>query len=207
VKDRNEAYIESNLTDETLAKIGQFLTKRRLTLHETEECVADGIVALPTGAVTVTSRPMLTSTGDGPIGGTLIFARAFDDAEVERLAKLTHLSVLAAPVSAPDMEKNMASALLRLADGGHVIVAARPHPDRRLHATAGYQRAPDPHRSRHREQCRPWTKPRPLREDPKQGARLRQAERSQLTWRPVNLGATLPEDHPARSIWAVVERA
>ena len=48
--------------------------------------------------------------------------------------------------------------------------------------------------------------PRPLRPDPKQGVRLREAERFQMTWGPIDLGATLPEDHPARSIWAVVER-
>ena len=48
--------------------------------------------------------------------------------------------------------------------------------------------------------------PRPLGEDPKQGARLREAERSQMSWGPIDLGATLAEDHPARSIWAVVER-
>jgi transposase len=48
--------------------------------------------------------------------------------------------------------------------------------------------------------------PRPLGPDPKQGARLREAERSQITWGPIDLGATLAEDHPARSIWAVVER-
>lgn len=48
--------------------------------------------------------------------------------------------------------------------------------------------------------------PRPLPENPKQGARLREAERSQLSWGPIDLDATLPQDHPARSIWAVVER-
>jgi len=48
--------------------------------------------------------------------------------------------------------------------------------------------------------------PRPRGEDPKEGARLREAERSQISWGPIDLGATLAEDHPARSIWAVVER-
>lgn len=42
--------------------------------------------------------------------------------------------------------------------------------------------------------------------DPKQGARLREAERAQLAWGPVDLAATLPEDHPARAIWAVVDQ-
>ena len=47
---------------------------------------------------------------------------------------------------------------------------------------------------------------RPLGPNPKQGARLREADRSQITWGRIDLGAMLPEDHPARSIWAVVER-
>jgi len=42
--------------------------------------------------------------------------------------------------------------------------------------------------------------------DPKRGARLREAERAQLAWGPVDLAALLPEDHPARAIWAVVEQ-
>ncbi|MBI4729068.1 MAG: IS1182 family transposase [Acidobacteria bacterium] len=42
--------------------------------------------------------------------------------------------------------------------------------------------------------------------DPRRGARLREADRGQLAWGPVDLDAMLPEDHPARAIWAVVER-
>jgi len=47
---------------------------------------------------------------------------------------------------------------------------------------------------------------RPVGPDPKRGARLREADRAQLSWGPIDLNATLPEDHPARTIWAVVER-
>jgi transposase len=49
-------------------------------------------------------------------------------------------------------------------------------------------------------------KPRSLGPDPKRGARLREAERTQISWGRIDLNATLPEDHPARTIWAVVER-
>lgn len=49
-------------------------------------------------------------------------------------------------------------------------------------------------------------KPRPLGPDPKRGARLREVERTQVAWTCIDLNATLPADHPARSIWAVVER-
>lgn len=40
--------------------------------------------------------------------------------------------------------------------------------------------------------------------DPKRGARLRRAERSQIAWGRIDLDAQMPDDHPARAIWAVV---
>ncbi len=42
--------------------------------------------------------------------------------------------------------------------------------------------------------------------DPKRGARLREAKRSQLAWGRIDLDAQLPDDHPARAICAVIER-
>ncbi|MBI4842437.1 MAG: IS1182 family transposase, partial [candidate division NC10 bacterium] len=42
--------------------------------------------------------------------------------------------------------------------------------------------------------------------DPKRGARLREADRGQLAWGPVDLDAMLGQDHPARAILAVVGR-
>jgi transposase len=42
--------------------------------------------------------------------------------------------------------------------------------------------------------------------DTKRGARLREANRSQMAWGRIDLDAQLPEDHPARAIWSVVER-
>lgn len=42
--------------------------------------------------------------------------------------------------------------------------------------------------------------------DPKRGTRLREAQRAQICWGRIDLGATLADDHPARAIWAVVER-
>ena len=42
--------------------------------------------------------------------------------------------------------------------------------------------------------------------DPKRGARLREAQRSQMTWGRIDLDAQLPEEHSARAIWAVIAR-
>jgi hypothetical protein len=48
--------------------------------------------------------------------------------------------------------------------------------------------------------------PRSALADPKRGARLREAERSQIRWGRIDLDAQLAEEHPARAIWSVVER-
>lgn len=42
--------------------------------------------------------------------------------------------------------------------------------------------------------------------DPKHGTRLREANREQLAWGPIDVDAQLPQDHPARAIAAVIER-
>jgi transposase len=52
----------------------------------------------------------------------------------------------------------------------------------------------------------PPTEPAGPRTNPKRGARLREANRSQIAWGRIDLDAQLAQDHPARAIWAVVER-
>jgi transposase len=50
------------------------------------------------------------------------------------------------------------------------------------------------------------TPPRKPPNDAKRGARLREANRSQLGWGRIDLDAQVSDDDPVRSIWAVVER-
>jgi transposase len=54
--------------------------------------------------------------------------------------------------------------------------------------------------------ARPPTPAPQVLTDPKRGARLREAERAQLAWGPVDLAALVPADHPARALWAVVDQ-
>ena len=49
-------------------------------------------------------------------------------------------------------------------------------------------------------------RPRRVPSDPKRGARLREATRDQLAWGRIDLDATVADDDPVRSIWALVER-
>jgi sensor domain CHASE-containing protein/nitrogen-specific signal transduction histidine kinase len=59
--------------------------------HETLNSSIVGLTSLPEGPLLFASRPILTSQREGPIQGTLIFARYFDNDEIEHLATLLHL--------------------------------------------------------------------------------------------------------------------
>ncbi len=52
-----------------------------------------GIVLLPEGPMLIVSRPILNSSGKGPIKGTLIVGRYLDKAEARRFARLTRYPV------------------------------------------------------------------------------------------------------------------
>jgi len=52
-----------------------------------------GVILLPENPLMIVSRPITTSSGEGPVRGTLIFARYLDDAEFANLAEITHLSL------------------------------------------------------------------------------------------------------------------
>lgn len=67
-----------------------------ITNTEIEENT-QGIVMLPDGPLIVVSRPSLTSEGEGPINGSITFARYLDDAKIQEFSEITHLSIQAFP--------------------------------------------------------------------------------------------------------------
>ena len=58
-----------------------------------------GLVSTPSGPMLVASRPILTSSGEGPASGVLIFGRLFDAATIERIARQTKLKLSITPVT------------------------------------------------------------------------------------------------------------
>ena len=56
-----------------------------------------GFVLLPEGPMLIASRPILTSEGNGPIHGTLIFGRFLDAYKIKQLSEVTHLSLTVLP--------------------------------------------------------------------------------------------------------------
>lgn len=61
---------------------------------------AKGLVQTSLGPMLVASRPILTSSGEGPAAGVLIFGRVFDAAMIKRIAGEYKLDVTFTPLSA-----------------------------------------------------------------------------------------------------------
>ena len=62
---------------------------------------ARGLVSTPSGPMLVASRPILTSSGEGPAAGVLIFGRLLNAAPIERIASQYKLDLTHRPPLAP----------------------------------------------------------------------------------------------------------
>jgi PAS domain S-box-containing protein len=81
-----------------------------------------GILMLPEGPVVVSSRPILTSDGHGPIRGTFVFARFLTDVEVRNLSQLTLIRVSLHAARDQDLTPGLRGALAALLGGDRVHV-------------------------------------------------------------------------------------
>jgi len=74
--------------------------KEELSSHDilwsnlTTDSKISGIILLPENPLLISSRPILTSRGQGPVHGALIMARYLDSDELEELARMTDLSLI-----------------------------------------------------------------------------------------------------------------
>ena len=68
-----------------------------LLQHADERDDALGLVATPSGALLVASRPIVASSGEGPSAGVLIFGRLLDEATVGRIADRHKLELSVVP--------------------------------------------------------------------------------------------------------------
>ncbi len=77
----------------------------RLLSHKDPSDKMTGILSLPEGPMIISSQPIVTSQGEGPIRGTLIMGQFLDEAEIAKLSQMTQLSISAFPYKndgAPD---------------------------------------------------------------------------------------------------------
>lgn len=85
-----------NMTEAQVPNSLQLLISEKdlLWRHTDVNSSLSGVILLPEDALLLASRPILTSQLEGPIQGSLIFARYFNDDEVERLAETAHLPLV-----------------------------------------------------------------------------------------------------------------
>lgn len=93
-----------------------------LLRHSNMENNVSGLILLPGGPMLVASRPILTSEEKGPVRGTLIMGRYLDSAEIEDLAKTTHLSLTGHQFNDPQTPPDFQTAHTSLSDERSIFI-------------------------------------------------------------------------------------
>lgn len=90
----SKAFDIENQTEIPVPRIFQNLSSSNpIIQHNDTESKKKGILILPEGPMLVSSLPILTNEGKGPIRGTLIFGRFLDSKEIEELSEKAQLSI------------------------------------------------------------------------------------------------------------------
>jgi len=84
-----------------------FYTNNSILIQKNTEQNLKGLVLLPEKPLLVASYPILTSKGEGPVRGTLIFGRYMDENEIVRLSEITHLSLKMHNLDEPDIPADL----------------------------------------------------------------------------------------------------
>lgn len=71
--------------------------------HPDSKSSISGILLLPEGPMLIASEPILTSDGEGPVRGSLVWGRYLDATEVSGLAETTRLSLTVHQLSEPEL--------------------------------------------------------------------------------------------------------
>jgi len=71
----------------------RILAEPGLTHHRNENSGTKGILMLPGAPLLISSRPIVKSSGEGPVCGSLIMGRFLSEQEIQRLAGITHLNL------------------------------------------------------------------------------------------------------------------
>jgi PAS domain S-box-containing protein len=84
---------DTELTNVSTAMLDCIAGNERLFSHPAADSQVSGIINSPEGPLLVTSHPITQSSGEGPIAGTLIFAKVIDDEFIKELSETTSLSL------------------------------------------------------------------------------------------------------------------
>ncbi|ABL00595.1 bifunctional diguanylate cyclase/phosphodiesterase [Pelobacter propionicus] len=91
--------------------VKQLTANSPLVRHTSSDSVLSGALLLPEGPLLLVSRPVLTSSYQGPIHGSLIMGRFLGTDEIRRLADLNHLNLSILPLNAARQSSKSATIL------------------------------------------------------------------------------------------------
>ena len=87
--------------------LGNYLSPGNILFtHHSLDSTISGIVLLEDGPMLVVSQPILTSTGEGPINGTLIMGRYLDASMINQIEGKTRQSTSVLSIDAPGLPEN-----------------------------------------------------------------------------------------------------
>ncbi len=90
--------------------------------HPTIRSTISGILVLPDQPMFISSWPVLTNEGEGPIQGSLIMGRYIDDALIERITTITQLKVTVHLLNDPTLSGDYQKAIASLSEGTSIFV-------------------------------------------------------------------------------------
>lgn len=103
-----------------------------------ENSATSGFLVLPDGILMITSQPILTSDGTGPLRGALIMGRYLNQAEIQRLSDLTRVPLSIYVLSDKAIPQDVQQAQAQISSDRPIAVAPLNHD-----AIAGYALLPD----------------------------------------------------------------
>ena len=104
----------------------QYLTADNLILqHPTRDSLITGILPLAEGPLLIAAAPIVPTDPAGPVGGTILFARFLDAAELQRLAKTPVAALTAYRVGDPALPADFHTALTALTPAAPITLVPR----------------------------------------------------------------------------------
>lgn len=97
------------------------LFKKGTLVCRNESDMFKGIVLLPEGSLLISSQPILTSEGNGPVRGTLIMGR-YLDSELKRLSEMTKLPLVSQRINDSNISSDFVAAQSSILRGKSVFV-------------------------------------------------------------------------------------
>lgn len=93
-----------------------------LVNHPTIRSTINGILVLPDQPMFISSWPVLTNEGEGPIQGSLIMGRYLDDIVIKRIATITQLNVTVHLLNDSKLPGDYEKAIASLSEGTPIFV-------------------------------------------------------------------------------------